>query len=205
MPVQLRLGSAHRISKAMPDAHTLRSTLSRLDRTLVLVGLMGVGKTTVGRRLARALGLAFKDADREIELSAGRSVSDIFADFGEAAFREGERKVISRLLTEEAPMVLALGGGAFIDPDTRALIQDKAISIWLQADLETLMGRVSKRNTRPLLRTGDARDVMTRLLAERSPIYAEADIAVETSQGTHQASVDTILQALQSHLAGAGS
>lgn len=187
----------------MPDADTSPATLAGLDRTLVLVGLMGVGKTTVGRRLARRLGLAFKDADREIELSAGRSVSDIFADFGEAAFREGERKVISRLLTEEGPMVLALGGGAFIDPETRILIQDKAISIWLQADLDTLMGRVTRRNTRPLLKTGDPRGVMERLLAERSPVYGQADIAVDTARGSHQTSVETILEALHSHLGGA--
>lgn len=186
----------------MPDADAPPVCLANLDRTLVLVGPMGVGKTTVGRRLAKQLGLTFRDADREIELSAGRSVSDIFADFGEAAFREGERKVISRLLTEERPMVLALGGGAFIDPETRALIQDKAISIWLQADLDTLMDRVARRNTRPLLKTGDPRAVMERLLAERSPIYAEADIAVDTARGSHQTSVETILQALQSHLAG---
>ncbi|TGY90240.1 shikimate kinase [Marinicauda algicola] len=188
----------------MPD--TVPAPFVRsLDRTIVLVGLMGVGKTTVGRRLAKRLGLDFKDADREIELSAGRSVSDIFADFGETAFREGERKVIARLLDEGRPMVLALGGGAFIDPQTRALIKQKAISVWLQADLETLMGRVTRRNTRPLLKTGDPRAVMARLLAERAPVYGEADITVDTATGTHQASVGLIVDALERHLAGAGS
>lgn len=163
---------------------------------------MGVGKTTVGRRLAKALGRPFRDADQEIEHSAGRSVADIFADFGEAAFREGERKVITRLLSEEKPMVLALGGGAFIDAQTRALVKDQAISVWLKADIDTLMGRVSRRNTRPLLKTGNPRAVMERLDAERAPLYDEADIAVDTAGNSHHATVMAILDALDAHLAG---
>lgn len=166
-----------------------------MDRTLVLIGLMGVGKTTVGRRLARALGLDFRDADEEIERAAGRSVSEIFDDFGEAAFREGERKVIARLL-DQPPMVLALGGGAFIDPETRAEVKARATSIWLQADIDTLVNRVSRRDTRPLLRGNDPRGVLERLLETRTPAYAEADIHVDASAGSHQATLDAILRAL---------
>jgi len=187
----------------MPDASDLPAGLRRLDRSIVLVGLMGVGKTTVGRRLAKRLGLTFRDADREIERSAGRSVADIFNDFGEAAFREGERKVIARLLEAESPMVLALGGGAFIDPDTRALVKDKALSIWLKADIDTLMERVSRRDTRPLLRTENPRGVLEQLRETREPIYREADIEVESAGGSHQATVSRLIEALDRHLAGA--
>ena len=172
------------------------------DRSLVLIGLMGVGKTTVGRRLAKALGLKFRDADEEVERAAGRSVSEIFDDFGEAAFREGERKVIARLL-EEPPMVLALGGGAFVDPETRARVKARAVSIWLQADVETLAKRVARRDTRPLLRHEDPKSVLERLLAARTPAYAEADIHVDASGGSHQITLDTILRALDSREAEA--
>ncbi|MCR9268274.1 MAG: shikimate kinase, partial [Alphaproteobacteria bacterium] len=133
------------------------------DRSIVLIGLMGVGKTTVGRRLSKALGLKFRDADEEVEKAAGRSVAEIFKDFGEAAFRDGERKVIARLL-EEPPMVLALGGGAFVDPDTRAKVLNQAVSVWLKADVDTLMNRVSRRDTRPLLQDPNPRAVLERLL-----------------------------------------
>lgn len=168
----------------------------KTDRPVVLIGLMGVGKTTVGRRLARALGLGFRDADEEIERAAGRSVSEIFDDFGETAFREGERKVIARLL-EGPPIVLALGGGAFVDPETRARVQESGISIWLRADVDTLVKRVAKRNTRPLLRDSDPRAVLQRLLESRTPAYAEADIHVDAAAGSHQATLDKIMQALE--------
>ncbi|WP_019961158.1 shikimate kinase [Woodsholea maritima] len=168
-----------------------------LPQTLVLVGLMGVGKTTVGRRLAKRIGRPFKDADIEVERAAGRSVSEIFAEFGEAAFREGERKVIARLLEAPKPMVLALGGGAFVDPTTRALVKDKAISIWLKADLDTLMERVGRRDTRPLLRAEDPRAVMAELMEKRTPAYAEADISVDSTNGSHTTTVDDILVALE--------
>jgi shikimate kinase len=161
----------------------------------VLVGLMGVGKTTVGRRLAKALGLPFKDADAEVELAAGRSVSDIFAERGEAEFRAGERRVIARLLAGP-PMVLATGGGAFLDPRTRALIRERAVSVWLRADLDVLIRRVSRRDTRPLLHGRDPREVLERLMRERDPIYAEADLVVETSERPHDAAVSAILAAL---------
>ena len=164
-------------------------------RTVVLVGLMGVGKTTVGRRLAKALDLPFKDADAEIEQAAGRSVSEIFAERGEAEFRAGERRVIARLL-EGPPIVLATGGGAFLDPGTRALVRQRAVSIWLRADLDVLVRRVSRRDTRPLLRGRDPREVLERLTRERDPIYAEADHAVETSERPHDAAVATILRIL---------
>ena len=171
------------------------SLLSAPDRTITLIGLMGVGKTTVGRRLAQALDLPFRDADEEIEKAAGRSVSEIFADFGETGFREGERKVIARLL-QEPPMVLALGGGAFVDPDTRALIKAEALSIWLQADVKTLVSRVNRRDTRPLLRGRNPKKVLAELLDKRTPAYSEADIHVDASGSSHQATLDRIVEAL---------
>lgn len=134
------------------------------------------------RRLAERLGWPFYDSDHEVEIAAGRTVSEIFSDFGEAAFRDGERRVIARLIERSGQSVIALGGGAFINDATRALIRAHALSVWLKVDIETLMERVLRRDTRPLLQTGDPRAVMERLLAERSPVYAEADIHV-TSPG----------------------
>jgi shikimate kinase len=167
-----------------------------IDRTVVLVGLMGAGKTTVGRRLAQALGLPFRDADHEIEQAAGATVSEIFARHGEAEFRRGERRVISRLLLEP-PHILATGGGAFIDPDTRAEVKAKAISVWLRADLEVLLRRVERREDRPLLKGGDARAVLARLIDQRYPIYAEADLIVESDAGPHALTVQAVLEALR--------
>jgi shikimate kinase len=167
----------------------------KLDRTIVLVGLMGAGKTAVGRRLAQVLGLPFRDADEEIEKAAGISVSEIFARHGEPFFRDAERRLIARLL-EEPPHVLATGGGAFINDATRALIASKAVSVWLKADLDVLMKRVGKRTTRPLLATGDPRETMLRLISERYPIYAEADITVESVDGPHERVVEAILKEL---------
>lgn len=173
------------------------------QRTVVLVGLMGVGKTTVGRRLAKALGLPFKDADAEIEAAAGRSVSDIFAERGEAEFRAGEQRVIARLL-KGPPLVLATGGGAFLSAETRRLVRARAVSVWLRADLDVLVKRVSRRDTRPLLKERDPREVLERLMRERDPIYAEADLVVETSESPHDAAVASILKALgQADLQGA--
>jgi shikimate kinase len=170
------------------------------DRTIALVGLMGAGKTTIGRRLAHALGLPFADADSEIATAAGRSVEAIFAEHGECEFRRGERQVITRLLAGP-PHVLATGGGAFIDPRTRALMKERAISVWLKAPLEVLMKRVAKRDDRPLLKEDDPRAVMERLMQERYPVYAEADLTVETGAGPHNAAVSLILDALRAHLA----
>lgn len=167
-----------------------------IDRPIALVGLMGAGKTTVGRRLAKALGLAFFDADREIERAADRSVVEIFSDFGEEAFRDGERKVIARLL-DEGPCVLALGGGAFANDATRAIVREKAVTVWLKADLDTLMERVSRRDTRPLLLTGDPRQVMADLMARRETAYAQADLAVDATSGSHHATMKAIVAALE--------
>lgn len=168
-------------------------------RTIALVGLMGAGKSSIGRRLAHALGMPFKDADEEVERAAARSISDIFEELGEAAFRAGERRVIARLL-DEPPHVLATGGGAFMNPDTRALIKQKAISVWLKADLDLLVKRVARRSDRPLLKDGDPRQVLEALAAERYPIYALADITVESVETAHQATVEAIIEALRARL-----
>jgi len=166
------------------------------ERTIALVGLMGAGKTTVGRRLAQALTLPFADADDEIVTAAGRSIEDIFADRGECDFRRGERQIIARLLAGPVH-VLATGGGAFIDERTRMLMKERAISVWLKAPLEVLMKRVTKRDHRPLLKEEDPQAVMQRLMAERYPIYGEADIIIETGAGPHNAAVAAIIDALR--------
>jgi shikimate kinase len=168
----------------------------RLDgHAIVLVGLMGAGKTTVGRRLAEKLGLAFIDADHEIELAAGQSVEEIFAQHGEAYFRDGERKVIARLL-ENGAQVLATGGGAYMNPDTRAAIRRHGICIWLRADFELLMSRVRRRSNRPLLQNDDPEAVMRKLISERYPVYAEADITVDSRDVAHTAIVNGIIKTL---------
>lgn len=165
----------------------------RLGRSLVLVGLMGAGKTSIGRRLAKTLGAPFVDADEEIVAAAGLSIPDIFALYGEARFRELERRVVARLLDAET-VVLALGGGAFIDPDTRARVAERAVSVWLRADLETLLARTSrKRGTRPLLDSGDPRAILAGLMERRYPIYAEADFTVDSQTEPHEIVVDRIL------------
>jgi shikimate kinase len=164
-------------------------------RAIVLVGLMGVGKSTVGRRLAGRLGLHFRDADHEIEAAAGMSIPDIFTIYGEPAFRTGERRVIARLIGE-APMVLATGGGAFMDPETREAVARQGISVWLRADLPILMRRVRKRTNRPLLRDPDPEGVMRRLMEAREPVYATADVAVTSHDGSHDRVVDAVLAAL---------
>jgi len=169
-------------------------------RSIVLVGMMGVGKSSVGRRLGARLGIPFVDADTEIERAAGMSISDIFARHGEPDFRSGEARVIARLL-ESGPQVLATGGGAVMNPDTRALIKARGVSIWLSAEFEVLMRRISKRkNERPLLQTADPAATLRRLLAERDPIYAQADITVLSREVAHDAVVADILTALVSFL-----
>lgn len=168
-------------------------------RTIALVGLMGVGKSSVGRRLANALELPFRDADTEVEAAAGRSIPDIFADLGEAAFREGERRVIARLL-DDPPHVLATGGGAFMNAETRALIKSRSISVWLKADLDVLARRVGRKDNRPLIAGKDPLAVLHAQAAERYPIYAEADVVVETGDAAHHVTVDQVIQAMIVHL-----
>jgi shikimate kinase len=165
------------------------------NRALVLVGLMGAGKTSVGRRLAEKLEIPFVDADHEIELAAGKTIPEIFADHGEEYFREGERRVITRLL-ENGKQVLATGGGAFMNAETREKIKDHGISLWLKADLELLLKRVAKRNDRPLLQKEDPAIVMKRLIDLRYPVYAQSDITVESRDVQHGQMVNDVIKAL---------
>jgi|TARA_R110002096_G_scaffold55465_2_gene142291 shikimate kinase len=174
------------------------------NRSIVLVGLMGAGKTTVGRRLANRLDLPFRDADTEIEKAAGSNIADIFKEFGEAHFRDGEQRVIHRLLGE-GPQVLATGGGAFMNPKTREATRENGISVWLKADLDVLMKRVSRRSHRPLLQNDDPEAVMKRLIDERYPIYATADLSIESKEGPHDAVVDEIVHALAIKLKCSGT
>jgi shikimate kinase len=167
-----------------------------LNRTVALVGMMGAGKTSVGKRLGSRLGVPFRDADHEIEAAAGLTVAEIFERFGEAHFRDGERKVIARLL-EEPPHVLAAGGGAYMDEATRAAMARQAFTIWLKAPLPLLLSRVKKRDTRPLLRSGDAKATLERLLKAREPVYAKADMTLESADEPHGAAVDRIIAALK--------
>jgi len=169
--------------------------LPRLDRPIVLVGLMGAGKSTVGRRLAKRLGLPFLDSDEEIERAADHKISEIFDRFGEASFRDGERRVIRRLLAGP-PAVLATGGGAFMEPATRALILERCIAIWLDARPETLAERVQRRDVRPLLRDKDPLPLLRELAAARNPIYAEAHLHVRSEDGPHDRAVERIVAAL---------
>jgi shikimate kinase len=165
-------------------------------KPIVLVGLMGVGKSTVGRRLAARLALPFADADTEIETAAGMTIADIFDRFGEDHFRDGERRVIARLI-DGSPKVIATGGGAFLNDETRALILDQAVAIWLNAQPHILAERVKRRNNRPLLRDKDPQEVLTELARIRNPIYALAPIHITSNQAPHDATVSTILKALK--------
>lgn len=165
------------------------------QRPIVLVGLMGVGKTTIGRRLAKRLDLPFVDADHEIEAAAGMSISEIFAKYGEAQFRDGERRVIARLI-DGMPRVVATGGGAFMNAATRALILEHAIAVWLDSDIATLAERVGRRNDRPLLAGRDAHRVLSELAAVRNPIYALAPVKVVSHPIPHEATVDAIVAQL---------
>ena len=170
--------------------------IPRAQRTIALVGLMGVGKSTVGRRLAARLGLPFADGDAEIEEAAGMNVSDIFAELGEAEFRAGEARVMRRLL-EGPRMVLATGGGAILNPDTRALMKAKATTVWLRADLEVVASRVQRRDTRPLLRGKDPLQALNAMAEVRYPVYAGADVTVDVGAGAHAQAVDGIIAGLK--------
>ena len=167
-------------------------------RSIVLVGLMGAGKSTVGRRLAGRLGLIFKDADLEIEAAAGLTIPDIFAIYGEPSFRDGEERVIARLL-RAGPLVLATGGGAFLREATRARIAESGISVWLKADLDVLMRRVRKRGNRPLLQTEDPEATMRDLMEARHPVYAGSDVVVYSREVSHDRVVQDVLEALDRH------
>ena len=177
-------------------AATIRRRLGA--RSLVMVGLMGCGKSTIGRRLATRLDIPFIDADDEIERSAQKSIPEIFADHGEAYFRDGERRVIRRLLLG-GPQVLATGGGAYMNPETRAMIRASGVAVWLRAELPVLMRRVMKRDNRPLLKTGDPEETMRGLMAARYPIYADADLTVESRDVPHEFIVDEIIASLDEH------
>jgi shikimate kinase len=177
-------------------AKAIRDALGK--KSVVLIGLMGAGKTAIGRRLANRLGLKFVDADNEIERAAGKSISDIFADHGEAYFRNGERRVIARLLGD-GPQVLATGGGAYMDEKTRKSISEKGVSVWLKADLDVLMARVTRRDHRPLLKADDPKAVMKRLMNERYPVYSNADIMVMSRDAPHEVIVGEIISALENY------
>lgn len=190
-----------RAGSARNESESLEAQVSRLlaGRTVVMVGMMGAGKSSIGRRLANRLGMAFADADSEIEQAANASITEIFETHGEAYFRDGERRVIQRLL-DGSQKVLATGGGAFIQPDTRAAIQAKGISIWLKADRDLLLQRVKRRNNRPLLNTGDPAETIEKLIAERYPIYAEANIHIQSRDIAHDVVISDILAALAEYL-----
>jgi shikimate kinase len=175
------------------DAAALLAALGR--RSIVLVGMMGAGKSSIGRRVAARLGIPFVDADVEIEQAAGMSIADIFAAHGEPYFRAGEARVIARLL-DQGPQVLATGGGAFINMQTRANIRDKAISVWLKAELDVLTRRLRRRTDRPLLKTADPAATLANLLAERDPIYGEADVTVISREIAHDVIVGEIVAAV---------
>jgi len=170
------------------------------QKTIVMVGLMGAGKTSIGRRLAAHIGLPFVDADDEIEAAAGRSIEDIFEHLGEESFRDGERRVIARLL-EGPPIVLATGGGAFMDAETRQRIATHGVSIWLRADIDTLVKRTARRSDRPLLKKGDPREILQKLMTQRYPIYQRADIIVDSVDGPAEQTMQQVLEALAEHYA----
>ena len=173
----------------------------RLDRPVVLVGLMGVGKSTVGRRLARRLGLYFVDSDAAIEDASGYSAAEVFERFGESDFRDGERRLVARLI-DGAVKVIATGGGAYVDPRTRELLNERAITVWLDAPVEVLAERTGRRNSRPLLRNDDPKGTLERLNEERRPSYAEAHIHVRSSEGPHRDVVEAIVAKIEDYLDG---
>lgn len=175
-----------------------------LDRPIVLVGLMGVGKSTVGRRLARRLGLSFIDTDEEIEGASGYPAAEVFERYGERDFRDGERRLVARLVQGDV-RVIATGGGVYVDPRTRQLLNERAITIWLDAPVDILAERTSRRDTRAQLRNGDRKEVLQRLAIERLPSYREAHIHVKSGDGAHKDVVDAIVDALKRHLDGPGA
>ncbi len=206
-PKQARSSTSdHRMSLGLTEHKKVdrQERLARIrealgPRSIVLIGLMGAGKTAVGRRLANRLDLPFVDADSEIEMAAGTSISEIFTEHGEAYFRHGERKVIARLL-EGGPQVLATGGGAYMNADTRANIKARGLSVWLRAELRVLLKRVQRRDNRPLLACGDPETVMKKLMTERYPVYEGADLTVESRDVPHDVIVGAVIDALAAKL-----
>lgn len=184
----------HSACPSLSDAE-IRAIAARIDRPVVLVGLMGVGKSTVGRKLAALLGTDFIDADDAIEEAAGLTVAEIFERFGEAYFRDGERRVITRLI-EEGHGVIATGGGAIVNDETRSLVIDRAIAVWIDCPVPALVERTARRNSRPLLRSGDPAEILARLHRERAPLYAEAPIHVTSEQGPHINTAVQIIEAI---------
>jgi len=170
-------------------------TLDPKTKPIALVGMMGVGKTSIGRRLAQRLQIPFVDADQEIVDAAGLSIPEIFEKFGEAHFRDGERRVIARLFDGKRK-IIATGGGAFINEETRTLMLERAIVIWLDADIDTLVERTARKGDRPLLANGDAREILTKLAQERNPLYAQAHVHVKSQSTPHEATLDAIMKAL---------
>jgi len=173
----------------------------RLDRPVVLVGLMGVGKSTVGRRLARRLGLPFVDSDAEIEGASGFSAAEVFERFGEQDYRDGERRLVARLVDGQV-RVISTGGGVFVDPRTRELLKMRTVTVWLDAPVDVLAERTKRRNTRPLLRTDDPKATLERIAEQERPAYAEAHIHVRSSDGAHRDVVESIVKALEDYLDG---
>ena len=188
------MGDIHGVEPVMDASPPLS-----LPRTVALVGLMGAGKSAIGKRLALRLGLPFVDADDEIERAAGCTIAEFFERFGESEFRAGERRVISRLL-DGPPHVLSTGGGAYMDAETRAVMRARAITVWLRADLDVLLDRVKRRSNRPLLRQGDPKEVLRRLMTQRYPVYAEADIVVESTAQPADITTEQVIEALRRHL-----
>lgn len=185
-------------SSSLSD-HEIAAIARRIDRPVVLVGLMGVGKSTVGRKLATLLGKDFVDADEEVENAAQLSIAEIFDQFGESYFRDGERRVICRLI-EERHGVIATGGGAFVNNETRGMILEHAIAVWIDCDIDTLVARTSRKDTRPLLRNGDPHEILSRLHSEREPFYSQAQIHVTSVDGPHIETAIKILEAIDQWL-----
>lgn len=195
----LRMDNMKRVQKIKVRSPNVRLRYP-LTKTIALIGLMGSGKTTVGVRLARKLGVCFVDSDAEIEIAADHTVSEIFEKFGEEDFRNGERKVISRLISDK-PNVLGTGGGAFMNKETRKSLKERTITIWLKADINHLVERTGRRNTRPLLKQGNPEEILRKLAHDRYPIYGEAEITVETGTEPHEKVVNDIIWKLNQYLA----
>jgi shikimate kinase len=170
-----------------------------LDRPVVMIGLMGAGKTKMGGLLAQSLGVPFVDADQEIESAAGMSIADIFANHGESAFRDLERKILARLLSEDVK-VIATGGGAVMNEQTAALVWEKSLSVWIKADLDVLVERTSRNNKRPLLKNGDPREILQNLMTARYPVYQQADVNIETNSADVELTLKNLLQEVAAHL-----